>query len=72
VGWCCWRRCRLGRPLARRAWISYRDKFCAFQSGETVGGSIHPPIETGCLDEKTTAELTRQLSCKEGDPFCVH
>jgi uncharacterized protein YecT (DUF1311 family) len=60
---------------AQRAWIAYRDKFCAFQSSETLGGSIHPLIETGCLDEKTTihtAELTRQLNCKEGDPSCVH
>jgi len=58
-----------------RAWIAYRDKFCAFQSGETVGGTIHPLIETNCLDEKTnvhTAELSRQLHCQEGDPSCVH
>lgn len=60
---------------AERAWAAYRDKFCAFQSSETVSGSIHPLIETNCLDEKTNvhnAELTRQLNCGEGDPSCVH
>ena len=60
---------------AERAWIAYRDKFCTFQSSGTVGGSIHPMLEANCLDEKTnvhTAELSRQLNCKEGDPSCVH
>jgi uncharacterized protein YecT (DUF1311 family) len=58
-----------------RAWIAYRDKLCAFQSSGTVGGTIHPLIETACLDEKTNvhkAELSRQFDCKEGDPSCVH
>jgi uncharacterized protein YecT (DUF1311 family) len=60
---------------AERTWIAYRDKFCAFQSSGTAGGSIHPMIEIGCLDEKTgvhSAELSRQLHCREGDPSCVH
>ena len=59
---------------AERTWVAYRDKFCAFQNSETIG-SIHPLVETGCLDEKTNvhiAELTRQLSCNQGDPSCVH
>jgi uncharacterized protein YecT (DUF1311 family) len=59
---------------AERAWIAYRDKQCAFQTSGSVGGSIHPMIESDCLDEKTnvhTAELSRQLNCKEGDPSCV-
>ncbi len=59
---------------AERAWIAYRDKQCAFQTSGSVGGSIHPMIEADCLDEKTnvhTAELSRQLNCKEGDPSCV-
>jgi len=60
---------------AERAWIAYRDRQCAFQTSGTVGGSIHPMIVSACLDEKTTvhsAELARQLDCKEGDPSCVH
>jgi uncharacterized protein YecT (DUF1311 family) len=60
---------------AERAWIAYRDKFCAFQASGTAGGSIHPLIVSQCLDEKTavhSAELSRQLNCKEGDPSCVH
>ena len=60
---------------AEKACVAYRDKFCAFQSSQTVGGTIHPLIVDACLDEKTTvhmAELKRQLDCKDGDPSCVH
>jgi uncharacterized protein YecT (DUF1311 family) len=60
---------------AERAWIDYRDKQCAFQTSGTTGGSIHPMIQSDCLDEKTNihaAELSRQLNCQEGDPSCVH
>ena len=60
---------------AERAWLAYRDKQCAFQTSGSVGGSIHPMIESDCLDEKTnvhSAELSRQLNCQEGDPSCVH
>jgi uncharacterized protein YecT (DUF1311 family) len=58
---------------AERAWIAYRDKQCAFQTSG-AGGSVLPLIQFDCLDEKTnvhTAELSRQLNCKEGDPSCV-
>ena len=59
---------------AERAWIAYRDQECAFETSGSAGGSIHPMIQSDCLDEKTTvhtAELSRQLNCKEGDPSCV-
>jgi uncharacterized protein YecT (DUF1311 family) len=59
---------------AERAWITYRDKECAFETSGSAGGSIHPMIQSDCLDEKTAvhiAELSRQLNCKEGDPSCV-
>ncbi len=59
---------------AERAWITYRDQECAFETSGSAGGSIHPMIQSDCLDEKTTvhtAELSRQLNCKEGDPSCV-
>ena len=59
---------------AESAWIAYRDRQCAFQTSN-AGGSIRPLIQYDCLDEKTnvhTAELNRQLNCKEGDPSCVH
>jgi uncharacterized protein YecT (DUF1311 family) len=58
---------------AESAWIAYRDKQCAFQTG-SAAGSIRPLIQYDCLDEKTnvhTAELNRQLNCKDGDPSCV-
>jgi uncharacterized protein YecT (DUF1311 family) len=60
---------------AERAWVAYRDEECAFETSGTVGGTIHPLIESDCLDEKTNvhmAELNRQLNCQEGDPSCVH
>jgi choline dehydrogenase len=50
-----------------------RDKQCAFQTG-SAAGSIRPLIQYDCLDEKTnvhTAELSRQVNCKDGDPSCV-
>ena len=58
---------------AESAWIVYRDKQCAFQTG-SAAGSIRPLIQYDCLDEKTnvhTAELSRQVNCKDGDPSCV-
>ena len=60
---------------AEKAWIAYRDAECAFETSGTAGGSIHPMVLSMCLDEKTlvhTAELNRQLTCKEGDPSCAH
>jgi uncharacterized protein YecT (DUF1311 family) len=60
---------------AEKAWIAYRDAECAFETSGTAGGSIHPMVLSMCLDEKTlvhTAELNRQLNCKEGDPSCAH
>jgi uncharacterized protein YecT (DUF1311 family) len=65
------------KPLAaaERAWIAYRDAECAFETAGTADGTIHPMLMAMCLNEKTlvhTAELSRQLNCKEGDPSCVH
>jgi len=59
---------------AQNAWITYRDKQCAFQTSGAAG-SVRPLVEYDCLDEKTNvhhAELNRQLNCQGGDPSCVH
>jgi uncharacterized protein YecT (DUF1311 family) len=56
---------------AQRAWISYRDKVCEF---ETNGlGSVRPMIFAGCLTKWTEDHikyLDYQLSCEEGDLSC--
>jgi uncharacterized protein YecT (DUF1311 family) len=56
---------------AQRAWISYRDKVCEF---ETNGlGSVRPTIFAGCLRMQTEAHikyLDSQLTCEEGDLSC--
>ncbi|WP_051234078.1 lysozyme inhibitor LprI family protein [Halomonas halocynthiae] len=59
---------------AQRAWVSYRDAQCAFESGPSKDGSIYPMILSGCMEEATTArtsELEAHLSCEEGDVSCV-
>jgi len=60
---------------AEAAWISYRDKQCAFDTAGTQNGTIHPIEVSICLTAKTTAqtaELQHQLNCPEGDPTCMH
>ncbi len=56
---------------AQRAWITYRDKVCEF---ETNGlGSVRPMIFAGCLKQQTEDHikyLDGQLTCEEGDLSC--
>ncbi|MBF9195278.1 lysozyme inhibitor LprI family protein [Microvirga terrestris] len=56
---------------AQRAWISYRDKVCDF---ETSGlGSVRPMIFAGCMTMLTELHiryLDSQLTCEEGDLSC--
>ncbi len=57
---------------AQRAWIAYRDAWCAFQSMSVEGGSMYPAVFAGCLEKVTkeqTARLTAQLTCT-GDVDC--
>lgn len=39
----------------QRAWLSFRDLNCDFQSADYQGGSIYPLIQTSCL-----ADMTKQ------------
>jgi uncharacterized protein YecT (DUF1311 family) len=60
---------------AERAWVAYRDAECGFETSGSTGGSIRPMVLSMCLNEKTlvhSAELSRQLNCKEGDTSCAH
>lgn len=59
---------------AERAWITFRDKECEFETAVTRGGTIHPMEFAICLARLTRArssELKRQLACPEGDISCV-
>jgi uncharacterized protein YecT (DUF1311 family) len=58
---------------AERAWITYRDRQCAFDTAGSIGGSIHDAMVANCHDRITTAhiaELKAQLNCREGDLAC--
>lgn len=58
---------------AERAWISYRDKQCAFETAGMEGGSAYPMLLAACRDELTRTQadrLARQLDCEEGDLSC--
>lgn len=58
---------------AQRAWISFRDLECKFQSAGVQGGSVYPMIHAQCV-ERLTRERTSQLmassQCPEGDLSC--
>jgi uncharacterized protein YecT (DUF1311 family) len=59
---------------AERAWISYRDKECAYQVGpQQEGGSIWPMEMSNCLEQMTAArirELTKLRGCTAGVSVC--
>jgi uncharacterized protein YecT (DUF1311 family) len=58
---------------SQRGWITYRDKWCEFQSSGVRGGTVYPTILAICLTDKIRArneELKRILKCEEGDLSC--
>jgi uncharacterized protein YecT (DUF1311 family) len=58
---------------AERAWLTYRDAECDYETNGTAGGTINPMMDTMCRTTKTDArikELTAQLKCVEGDMSC--
>ena len=58
---------------AERAWISYRDKQCDFETAGEAGGSIRPMLQADCLKAMTAArnaELRRLLKCSEDASSC--
>ena len=59
---------------AQRAWLAYRDAECGFIASASEGGSVQPMARYGCLQdatEKREEALKFQLSCDEGDIWCV-
>jgi uncharacterized protein YecT (DUF1311 family) len=58
---------------AEEKWIAWRDTECAYETALTVGGTIHPMMDTMCTTEKMLAhikELERERDCQEGDLTC--
>jgi uncharacterized protein YecT (DUF1311 family) len=58
---------------AQRAWITWRDAQCDFNSSGSSDGSIHGMVLASCLDDLTKAQtklLDSQLHCQEGDTSC--
>lgn len=58
---------------SQRAWIAFRDAECTFRTADSAGGSIHPMLYSGCLQELTesrTTQLKAYLDCEEGDLSC--
>ncbi|MDX8480426.1 lysozyme inhibitor LprI family protein [Mesorhizobium sp. VK24D] len=59
---------------AQRAWISFRDKECAFRTKPYADGSVYSSLVETCKAEVTKARLAQlqhQLQCPEGDLSCV-
>jgi len=58
---------------AQRSWIKFRDDECRFRSADSVGGSVHPMMVSGCLAELThrrIKQLEALSDCEEGDLSC--
>jgi uncharacterized protein YecT (DUF1311 family) len=58
---------------AQRAWISWRDAQCDFNTSGSRDGTIHEMVQTSCVDDLTQAQtklLDSQLHCQEGDTAC--
>jgi uncharacterized protein YecT (DUF1311 family) len=58
---------------AEKAWVSYRDAQCAFNSLGSLGGSVHDMSLALCLKALTDQQikqLRQQLTCASDDVSC--
>lgn len=58
---------------AQKAWLGFRDAQCAFATSDSLDGSMHPIVVSGCrkvLTETRTKTLEGFLTCQEGDTEC--
>ena len=59
--------------IAQRAWISFRDNECTYETADNEGGSIHPMVYAGCL-ARLTKERTKALNalaaCQQNADKC--
>ncbi len=51
---------------AQQAWISFRDRHCAFAAGDFEGGSMQPLIEWSCKDSITQERLNDLQAYRRG------
>jgi uncharacterized protein YecT (DUF1311 family) len=59
---------------AQETWLRFRKQECAFETDDSIGGSIHRMLVYQCESRLTlqrTKELGKQLNCKEGDLLCT-
>ncbi|GHC73667.1 lysozyme inhibitor LprI family protein [Limoniibacter endophyticus] len=57
----------------QRAWITFRNKECAFQANLTEGGSSQPMVKLQCMADLTKQrvdQLKYYANCEEGDLSC--
>lgn len=58
---------------AQRAWITFRDQQCRYESSAVRGGSAFAMVQSDCLARMTvdrTRDLRRLAQCEEGDLSC--
>ncbi len=58
---------------AQRAWLKFREAWCAYSSSGVEGGSVQPMVKSTCWTETTEARtraLEAMASCEEGDLSC--
>jgi uncharacterized protein YecT (DUF1311 family) len=51
----------------QRAWLKYRDSWCEISALDSVGGSIWPLINSGCLASLTRARTQELKVLLEGE-----
>jgi len=58
---------------AQRAWVSFRDAECTFQTSAAAQGTIYPMLFAYCktaLTNDRVEQLKTYLACEEGDMSC--
>jgi len=58
---------------AQRAWISFRDGECTYETADNEGGSIHPMVYAGCqarLTKERTKALNALAACQQNADKC--
>ena len=60
---------RAGLINAQKAWLTFRDAECDFETLENIGGSIRPMEYSGCLSELTQQRRKRlETLLKDANP----
>jgi uncharacterized protein YecT (DUF1311 family) len=60
--------------VSEKAWRTFRDTQCEFETSGTLGGTIHSEMLFWCKDRYASQyakDLQHQLDCVEGDLSCA-